>query len=859
MPPEDTRAATVVGLGDSSAARSPKAALRIQTLENELLGSGNSPSDNGAPEFKDLGPLDQNEADCDQIIKDKRDTPRWKLGHPLCIEFPRELLGRAAVSGGRKKRDPNGSAPVLSELNDIVSHFVQLVVDRDKDQTIFKSGRHRSIRVGTMCSGTDSPIFVLEEICRQLNSRGFPITLHHEFSCEVEPFKQAFIHRNTSGQATIFRDVVEMGDPDHHEAYANPIHRWWSMMQALLIMLILMLRPTAFSSTVSIPQRIDILVAGTSCTEFSKLNIDPKTTLMGGTFKEVMKQLSKMADDGKAPEQISDAWNQWVGACINTINKEKTGESHRTFFGMLGYIRKYKPPIIILENVYGAPWCEIGQHLRFEKYAVAWGWYDSKSYYIPQTRCRGYLAAFSAEKFGVEPAFEAARHWNASMTDMQHEPTSNVLSFLFDPSDPVVQSARSEFQVGQSRKIADVNWIDSEVRHIIARRIHKLTDARPYTHWSSDGFRLLRDTCWHDFLKPQVHRVQDLLEINWACGKLHNLDNTDYRYKAKIFDLSQNVERMSGAASFGQIGCITPKGMPYLMGQSRPILGLEALRLQGLPYYELVLGNETQDQLRDLAGNAMTTTIVGCAMMSALTCVARATSQPFGFPPDEGSAIAGDRIYQIGDITSEEVFHQTNLVECGADASDEKTLYALTRSYCSCAKSAAYSRYSELLKCEKCGIMRCAGCLGNPPHRFVPFLEAHEVMGAHQAVLHLQRSLPHKLQFSPLDETHVTFQNLSRRDLHASLGAFLSSTLYLKKVHLSEVVTAVYASTAGELSVVLTKHGFFLYARLTAQKSDGEETEILGTHSVPFFARTVKPLSLTDLRHPDKSQPSNLA
>ena len=218
MPPEDTRAATVVGLGDSSATRSPKAALSFEILENELLGIGNSPSDNDA------------ETDCDQIIKDKRDTPRWKLGHPLCIEFPRGLLGRAAVSGRRKKRDPNGSAPVLSELNDIVSHFVQLVVDRDKDQTIFKSGRHRSIRVGTMCSGTDSPIFVLEEICRQLNARGFSITLHHEFSCEVEPFKQAFIHRNTSGQATIFRDVVEMGDPDRHEAYANPTHRWWSMM-----------------------------------------------------------------------------------------------------------------------------------------------------------------------------------------------------------------------------------------------------------------------------------------------------------------------------------------------------------------------------------------------------------------------------------------------------------------------------------------------------------------------------------------------------------------------------------------------------------------------------------------------------
>lgn len=52
----------------------------------------------------------------------------------------------------------------------------------------------------------------------------------------------------------------------------------------------------------------------------------------------------------------------------------------------------------------------------------------------------------------------------------------------------------------------------------------------------------------------------------------------------------------------------------------RPILGCEKLLLQGIPYFLLELGNETEVQLSDLAGNAMTLSVVSATILAALTC-----------------------------------------------------------------------------------------------------------------------------------------------------------------------------------------------------------------------------------------------
>jgi len=58
--------------------------------------------------------------------------------------------------------------------------------------------------------------------------------------------------------------------------------------------------------------------------------------------------------------------------------------------------------------------------------------------------------------------------------------------------------------------------------------------------------------------------------------------------------------------------------IPYLTIRGGPLAGAEALGLQGIPVDELNFTRETQDQLADLAGNAMSSTVVGTAMVAAL-------------------------------------------------------------------------------------------------------------------------------------------------------------------------------------------------------------------------------------------------
>ena len=82
--------------------------------------------------------------------------------------------------------------------------------------------------------------------------------------------------------------------------------------------------------------------------------------------------------------------------------------------------------------------------------------------------------------------------------------------------------------------------------------------------------------------------------------------------------MSQNVDRTTASKLFGITPCLTPKGLPYLTHRGGPIVGVEALALQGLPIDELLLTRESTDQLSDLAGNAMSSTVVGTAMLYAL-------------------------------------------------------------------------------------------------------------------------------------------------------------------------------------------------------------------------------------------------
>jgi len=66
--------------------------------------------------------------------------------------------------------------------------------------------------VATVCSGTEAPLTALDFI-QEAGMKLFGTQLviyQHSFSCEIEPYKQAFIRRNHD-PPIIFRNVVELG------------------------------------------------------------------------------------------------------------------------------------------------------------------------------------------------------------------------------------------------------------------------------------------------------------------------------------------------------------------------------------------------------------------------------------------------------------------------------------------------------------------------------------------------------------------------------------------------------------------------------------------------------------------------
>lgn len=108
-------------------------------------------------------------------------------------------------------------APDLSDLppiHEIPAIFSDLVSRIPKIKDVAQRIVGRKLRVATMCSGTESPLLALELIQKAiLDQHDLDFKVEHVFSCEIEPFKQAYIERNFH-PPLLFRDVCELGNSE---------------------------------------------------------------------------------------------------------------------------------------------------------------------------------------------------------------------------------------------------------------------------------------------------------------------------------------------------------------------------------------------------------------------------------------------------------------------------------------------------------------------------------------------------------------------------------------------------------------------------------------------------------------------
>jgi site-specific DNA-cytosine methylase len=149
---------------------------------------------------------------------------------------------------------------------------------------------------------------------------------------------------------------------------------------------------------------------------------------------------------------------------------------------MIEWIKKAAPPMVILENVIGAPWKEKIKVMEGLGYYAAWVKVDTKDYYIPHTRQRGYLFAVKKDSSlaGASPvSAKATKKWADTVLTTLKRPASGALdAFMLPNDDPRVLLGRVRMATSESADNKSTDWSKCETRHLFARASEELGEKR---------------------------------------------------------------------------------------------------------------------------------------------------------------------------------------------------------------------------------------------------------------------------------------------------------------------------------------------------------------------------------------------
>lgn len=751
-----------------------------------------------------------------------RHPPRGRSNTPPDPSEPSEPSEAPLHPGRGPSKRP------LCDLREITDAMIRIA--RSIGLALYRiNGRPHFIRVGTVCSGTDAPIHVMEMFSMFKDEEGNPIfQISNEFACEIEWWKQSFLNRNSKPKL-LFMDARDFAQGDSDRARL------------------------VTGAEADIPP-VDFFIAGTSCVDFSTLNTR-KTNEFSGLAAALKKwdHLKKAHGHDLSYQHLSpDDWRSAMDAM--NAESENKNQSEQTFSGAINYIKCRQPKVVICENVDSAPWQKLVEAGIFQLmgYSATVLRLDTKHFYMPQTRVRKYLILFSHRAFTLAGAMSLSKMFEEILPQLQHTHSNSVLDFLFPLNSHELQKARNEVESdAQGARERETNWSISKDRHEAYRRKYTLPPLHPWMQWYLNAHANSPANMWRPWANRMPLRVLDVLECIFLYalyGRSILLGPYDMRYKAQIIDCSQNVDRISPDIKFGRTGCLTPNAIPVLTLEARPIIGAESLRLQGLPVENFDMSVETQAQLQDLAGNAMTTTVVGAVILAALTAIARVGD-------DEGfdwlqNIFHHDDFKPMPKISNFFRDGQAN-VDHGPQIPLHLKLYAHSapvsaegdnqsavrdvldlgkraRRRCPCHHILSYSSV-ELYVCSVCGVSHCKSCKGNPEHMFsrseqsledlnaLPYAQAeYEVRKCFPAMLWMQSStatLVEKLDHALLSSTCDSSQ---RHELaRAIIDGLCKSTYQLRLVEIAEAVRLEYvAGLTSKIRVVVEENEVIWYLHL---------------------------------------------
>jgi len=262
-----------------------------------------------------------------------------------------------------------------------------------------------------------------------------------------------------------------------------------------------------------------------------------------------------------------------------------------------------------LEFLYGA--------LTAEGYAVGHRTLNSYDFGIPQRRMRVFFVALSLQGFELETG--AAEDLIAQIFDtacsLQHD-APEFAAFLLPDSHRRVQEelARASAATASTKDAGQhgaVKWVDQH---------------RELYHTKGLGFKDLNMEQWasNAWFKLQSRRAKECLAY-WT----HSIHAEPGKVLTSL-DVTPRIDRCSKGFG-GVLQTLTPGMNMWAIRQpswcSRPVLGHEAMRLQGFPVAWIDeaeakgLTTATDPQLADLAGNAFTSNVIASIYMAILATI----------------------------------------------------------------------------------------------------------------------------------------------------------------------------------------------------------------------------------------------
>ena len=244
-----------------------------------------------------------------------------------------------------------------------------------------------------------------------------------------------------------------------------------------------------------IPEGTDLLIAGFACDDFSSLNNVPK-------------------------------------------GLEEKGESGDTFYAIKAYLEMYHVKIVILENVMNAPWTDekaakwkgktdqksIRYHLDCAGYASIYLQMDTKSYYIPHTRNRGYMIGIRRDCLPHDANWDSLEKKCRDMIKaLQHTATVPLEALLFASDDPRLEVLNQERKTDNK----PTPWNRCKIGHLDYTRTHELGDQHPATNWKPDGSKELPN--FYHPMPGLTERVADSIDIAHKRNLVRGFDDRYYK------------------------------------------------------------------------------------------------------------------------------------------------------------------------------------------------------------------------------------------------------------------------------------------------------------------------------------------